>query len=152
MSIDAIAESDAAAMTDDEMETLLEEAGVGVLALSTDDLPYVLPMSFGYDGAATLYFVYLLFGTESRKETLTDRAGRARFVTFRAESMHEWRSVSLTGDVTAIDEGEWEALTETMDNAWHSDLFGSARPMRGVEGYRLDAEEWNGIQYGVVED
>lgn len=146
MSIDAIAESDAAAMTDDEMETLLEEAGVGVLALSTDDLPYVLPMSFGYDGAATLYFVYLLFGTDSRKAALSERADRARFLVYQADSMHDWQSVSLTGRLEAVDDDEWDALREAMQNAWYANVFSSAMPMRGVEGYRFQIDSWTGMQ------
>ncbi|MCU4716700.1 pyridoxamine 5'-phosphate oxidase family protein [Halapricum hydrolyticum] len=48
-------ESTAVSVTENQMRTLLEEEGTGILAFSTDDLPYILPMSFGYDGDSTLY-------------------------------------------------------------------------------------------------
>lgn len=150
MSIAAITESGIVSMDDDDIREFLTEQGFGVLALTDDEVPYLVPLSFGYDGESALYFVYLLFGTESRKETLTDRAGRGRFLTYRAKSMHEWQSASATGRLTAIGDDEWDELQETMENAWHSDLFASAEPMRGVEGYRFDIEDWTGVQYGTV--
>lgn len=147
MSIDAIVESSAASMSEDEMQALLTQEGVGTLALPTDDLPYVIPMSFGYDGESTLYFVFLLFGTDSRKEVLSDRSQRGRFLVYRAESVSEWQSVSLTGRITSVDDdGEWDALRDAMENAWHPNIFSAAAPMRGVEGYRFQIEEWTGIQ------
>ncbi|MFB6096112.1 MAG: pyridoxamine 5'-phosphate oxidase family protein [Haloferacaceae archaeon] len=147
MSIDEISESTPEAMTDEQIRTLLTEEGVGVLGLSTEDAPYMVPMSFGYDGDATLFFVFLLFGTESRKEILADRADRASFLVFDAESAHEWRSVSLTGSIRAVEDGEWPDVREAMENAWHPDLFSGASPMRGVEGYRFEIEEWTSIAH-----
>jgi len=138
-------------MDDEGIREFLTERGVGILALGGEDVPYQVPLSFGFDGDSSIYFVYLLFGTESRKEALTAETGRAHFLVFDATSMHEWRSVGATGHLAEIGEDEWGALQETMENAWHSDLFASADPMRGVSGYRFDVEEWSGVQYGVLE-
>lgn len=146
MSIDAIAESSADSMSEAEMGDLLESEGVGTLAFATEDLPYLLPISFGYDGESALYFVFLLFGSESRKETLANEAKRARFLTYRADSMYDWRSVSLAGRIELLEEGEWTELRSAMENAWHPNMFSAAHPTRGVEGYRFDIEEWSGIQ------
>lgn len=153
MSISTIVESGIVSMDDDEIGQFLTEQGVGVLGIHEEESPYLLPISFGYDGNDALYFVFLLFGTESRKEQLVEKTQRGSFLVYDAKSMHEWRSVTLSGDVVPIDEDdEWETLQETMENAWHPDLFSSAEPMRGVRGYRFEIDDWSGIQYGVVED
>ena len=146
MSIDAIAESTAASMSEGQMRELLEAKGVGTLGLSTGDLPYLVPISFGFDGDATLYFVFLLFGSESRKETLANEAERGRFLVYRAQSMSDWQSVSLTGRIDAVEEGDWDELRSAMENAWHPNVFSSAHPMRGVRGYRFEVDEWTGLQ------
>lgn len=145
MPLDAITESDTASMTDDEIAEFLTQEGVGTLALAGERLPYLVPMSFGYDGESALYFLFLLFGAESRKETLADKTQRGRFIVYRAESIHEWRSVSLTGRITAVDD-EWETLRSAMQNSWHPNLFSSASPMRGVHGYRFEITEWTGLK------
>jgi len=135
-------------MTDDEIRSFLTEQGVGVLAVAADDVPYVVPMSFGFDGDETLYFLFLLFGEASRKQTLCDRANRARLLAYSAESMHDWRSVITTGSVERVPEADWSELRTAMENAWHPDLFTAANPMRGVEGYRLQVDDWSGIRHG----
>lgn len=141
-------EGGTASMTDDEIRSFLLAEGVGVLALSTDGVPYVVPMSFGFDGESTLYFLFLLFGAESRKQTLCDRVDRARFLVYSAESMHDWRSVTTTGAIESVPEDDWGDLRAAMENAWHPDLFTAASPMRGVEGYRFRVEDWSGIRHG----
>lgn len=142
---DILAESSTERMSDDQIREFLLERGVGVLALVDADVPYVLPMSFGYDGGETLYFLFLLFGDETRKETLGDRAERASFTTYSVESKFEWRSVILVGELRAVPDSEWETLSEAMENAWHPNLFSSATPQRGIEGYRFEVDEWTGI-------
>lgn len=147
MTTEDFLESSADSMSDDQIQEFLTEQGVGILALPDEEIPYTVPMSFGYDGDSALYFLFLLFGTESRKETLSDRAHGARFVVYSAQSMYDWQSVSLTGQIRAVREDEWDELQSAMQNAWHPDLFSSASPMRGIQGYQLQIEEWTGIQH-----
>lgn len=152
MSVSAIVESGMVSMDDDQISEFMTQQGVGVLGVPDEEFPYLVPLSFGYDGDSAVYFVYLLFGTESRKEDLTEQAKRGRLLVYSARSMHEWQSVSVTGQIRGVDDDEWDTLQETMENAWHPDLFSSASPMRGVRGYRFDIDDWSGIQYGVVGD
>lgn len=147
MSTDELLESSADSMTDEQIQEFLTEQGVGILALPGEDIPYVVPMSFGYDGNSALYFIFLLFGTDSRKETLSDRAQRARFLVYRAQSMYDWQSVSLVGQISAVAEDEWDELQSAMQNAWHPNLFSSASPMRGIKGYQFQIDGWTGIQH-----
>lgn len=147
MSTDELLESSADSMTDEQVQEFLTEQGVGVLALPGSEIPYVVPMSFGYDGDSVLYFVFLLFGPDSRKETLSERGRAARFLVYRARSMYDWQSVSLAGQISAVAEDEWEELQSAMQNAWHPNLFSSASPMRGVKGYQFQIDEWTAIRH-----
>ncbi|MEF8843007.1 MAG: pyridoxamine 5'-phosphate oxidase family protein [Haloarculaceae archaeon] len=133
-------------MSESQMRTFLQKEGAGILAFPTEDLPYLIPMSFGYDGGSTLYFVFLLFGTESRKEKLANKTERGRFLVYRAESVYDWQSVCLTGHINTVGDDEWNALQNAMQNAWHPNIFSSAHPMRGIQGYRFEIESWAGIQ------
>jgi nitroimidazol reductase NimA-like FMN-containing flavoprotein (pyridoxamine 5'-phosphate oxidase superfamily) len=149
MSSQEVLESEAKQMSDEQIRSFLTAEGVGTLALSDEGVPYAVPMSFGYDGDSALYFLFLLFGTESRKERLSDRADRARFLVYHAESMHDWRSVSLVGEIEAVEDDCWDELQTAMENAWHPNLFSSASPMRGVRGYRFRIANWTGIHQAV---
>lgn len=151
MSLSVITESGIVPMDEDRMQKLLTDEGSGVLGIADDGVPYLLPMSFGYDGDETLYFVYVLFGEESRKETLTDAADRARFVVYGGDDRHEWQSVSLIGSLSRVDDDEWDDLREAMKNAQHADIFSTATPMRGIEGFRFEIEEWSGIRDGEMD-
>lgn len=147
MTIDQIERVGATEMDEAEIAALLEREGVGVLALNDDPVPYLLPMSFGYDGENALYFVFLVLGERSRKVDLSDRATRASFLVYTATSMHEWQSVMLTGTIDEVSDEEWSALRNTIgDNAWHPSLFSSADPMQGIRGYRFEIEEASGIK------
>jgi nitroimidazol reductase NimA-like FMN-containing flavoprotein (pyridoxamine 5'-phosphate oxidase superfamily) len=143
MSTDAFPESNVVSMNESQIRTLLEEEGVGILALPAEDLPYTIPMSFGYDGDSMLYFAFLLFGTESQKEDLANRADRARFLVYRAESVYDWQSVSLTGHISTVRDEDGNGFENAMQNAWHPNLISSAHPMRA---YRFEIESWTGIQ------
>ncbi len=146
MSIDEVRHSGAEQMDEAEIDRFLREEGVGVLVLPTQELPYVLPLSFGYDGDATLYFTYLLFGEESKKEAASDNAERARFLVYSATSMYEWRSVLLTGTIREVHDEEWDDLQAAMKNAWHPDLFAGANPMRGIKGYQFSITDHTSIK------
>lgn len=147
MPLDEVAESSPEPMTDARIREVLTEHGVGILGLVAGGAPYLVPMSFGYDGESALYFVFLLFGEQSRKETLAEREGEASFVVYSADSVHEWYSVRLTGHVEAVADDGWGQLREAMENAWHPDLFSAASPMRGTKGYRFRIDEWTGIHH-----
>ena len=135
-------------MTDEELRTFLTEQGVGILGLVDESVPYLVPMSFGFNGEETLYFVFLLFGSESRKEQLCDQHRRGRFLVYSADSFHDWQSVSLEGTIETVADEEWDALQDAMENAWHPDIFSAASPMRGIEGYQFRIDEWTAIQSG----
>lgn len=146
MSVDELGEVGLERMTDEEIRTFLGTRGFGVLGLPGEDVPYVIPMSFGFDGESSLYFTYIL-GESSRKEALTDRAERARFLVYEASSPYTWESVLLTGTVEPVDPEGWGDLSETLSSAWHPAIFDEASVSRGVRVYRFEAEELSGIRH-----
>jgi nitroimidazol reductase NimA-like FMN-containing flavoprotein (pyridoxamine 5'-phosphate oxidase superfamily) len=143
MTLDELGEYGMETMDDEEIQGFLSAQGTGVLGLPTDGAPYLLPLSFGFDGESTLYFTYLL-GAESRKEELTARADAATFLVYDAPSAFNWESVVLTGTISAVPEERREPVTES---AWRPDLFRRAVEAGEVEVYRFDVDEQVGIRH-----
>jgi hypothetical protein len=56
MTIDELGEYGMQQMDDEEIETFLELQSQGVLGLPTEGAPYLIPMSYGFDGGSHLYF------------------------------------------------------------------------------------------------
>lgn len=146
MSIDELTEYGMKRMDDDEIRTFLTGQGSGVLGLSADDAPYLVPLSFGFDGESRLYFTYAL-GSTSQKETLTDRADTASFLVYSVEGTFNWESVLLTGTIEELPEAQWPDHEAAMENAWHPDLLEAAHTSRGVKVYALTIDEQTGIKH-----
>ncbi|QCC50745.1 pyridoxamine 5'-phosphate oxidase family protein [Halapricum salinum] len=132
-------------MRREEIDTFLDSQSVGVLGLIDGPVPYLLPLSYGYDGES-LYFTYLL-GDESRKERLTDHSERASFLVYSAETRFNWRSVLLEGEFRKIPPHRWGDLGEVLEGAWRPELFQIASPSRNVKIYALDVDEVTGIKH-----
>lgn len=133
-------------MDDAEIRDFLNSQHAGVLGLPTEGVPYMLPLSYGFDGESSLYFTYAL-GTESEKETVTEQAEGARFLVYKAESPYTWQSVTVTGPIGAVPEETWDDLEEIVSDAWRPDLLAAAELSRGVRIYELTIEERSGIKH-----
>jgi uncharacterized protein len=146
MTVDELAEYGVNRMDDAEIRDFLLNQGMGVLGLPTEDTPYLLPMSYGFDGDSRLYFTYVL-GDDSRKDRLSDRSESAAFLAYSADTMFVWESVLLTGTLDEVPEDEWDDVREAMAVAWRPDLFREASRVEGVKVYRLEVEERSGIKH-----
>jgi nitroimidazol reductase NimA-like FMN-containing flavoprotein (pyridoxamine 5'-phosphate oxidase superfamily) len=146
MTVDELGEVGIERMNDREIREFLTSRGVGVLGLPAEDGPYLIPMSFGFDGDAALYFTFLV-GASSRKADLADRAERARFLVYDARSAFTWQSVVLTGEIDEVPPAEFEAVAETMHNAWRPALFEDAELTRGVSVYRFEVADRVGFKH-----
>jgi len=71
MTVSALEAAGLTRMDDGEIRSFLSNRRVGVLGLPTDDGPYMIPLSFGYDEEQTLYFTFV-GGPSSRKQTLAE--------------------------------------------------------------------------------
>lgn len=132
-------------MDDDEIGKFLSTQDVGVLGLQADDGPYLLPMSYGYDGDSSLYFTFVT-SSSSRKAQLADPDEPAKFLVYNASSMFAWESIILTGTVRTVPESEWDDLDELLEDVWHPDVFETAGELEGVEIYEFQAAGKTGIK------
>mgnify|MGYP006287160781 FL=1 len=146
MTIDDMAAYGLDRMSDDELRDFVSNQKMGVLGLPTAGAPYMLPMSFGYDGGSTLYFTFV-GGPDSRKRTLIDDADTARFLTYAAQSMFNWESAILTGSVQSVPEAEWDALEAVLGTAWRPEVFERATAVEDIAIYRFDVDDWSGIKH-----
>jgi hypothetical protein len=134
-------------MDEAEADELLHAAGVGVLSLARDGEAYGVPVSFGYDGDDRLYFVFVGFGEESRKEAFAAETERASFTAYDVGGTEDWRSVVVAGPVERVPEDGWDAAREALgDNAWYPSLFSTADPMRDLVLWSLRIEEKTGLR------
>jgi len=133
-------------MDDESIRAFLSNQKTGVLGLPTDDVPYLLPMSYGFDGESTLYFTFV-GGPDSRKRGLIERTERARFLSFSAQSPFNWESVLVTGTVEAIPGEEWGDVAPVLEAAWRPDVIEAAMETEEVTVYRFEADEWTGYKH-----
>jgi len=133
-------------MDDDDIRAFLTNQKMGVLGLPTEGVPYLLPMSFGFDDDATLYFTFV-GGPDSRKRGLMEQADEAGFLTYAAQSPFNWESVLLTGTVEAIPEDEWDDIVPVLEAAWRPDVIEAAMETEEVTVYRFSTDEWTGYKH-----
>jgi nitroimidazol reductase NimA-like FMN-containing flavoprotein (pyridoxamine 5'-phosphate oxidase superfamily) len=132
-------------MDDEAIEGFLSSRSIGVLGLPHGDVPYLLPLSFAYDGERSLYFTYLV-GPESRKQELSERADRAVFLVYDASSKFMWQSVQVTGTLTEVPATEWEDLEDVLADTWRPAIFEPTEYAGGIAVYRFDVTEWAGFK------
>jgi nitroimidazol reductase NimA-like FMN-containing flavoprotein (pyridoxamine 5'-phosphate oxidase superfamily) len=146
MSIAQLQEYGLEQMDDDAIRAFIDTQSTGVLGLPMDGAPYMLPMSFAFDGDSSLYFTYLL-GSSSRKAALTERADRARFLVYSVETMFNWESALLTGELTEVPEDEWSELEDLLTAAWRPELFRNASTSGNVKVYEFEIQSQSGIRH-----
>jgi nitroimidazol reductase NimA-like FMN-containing flavoprotein (pyridoxamine 5'-phosphate oxidase superfamily) len=146
MSLDELEAAGMVRMDDGEIRDFLRNQKTGVLGLPDEDGPYMIPMSYSYDGESRLYFSFVL-GASSRKEELSDRAERARFLVYQATSPFNWRSVVLDGTIAAVTDAEWDDLKEEISVVWRPELFERAEPTRGAQVYEFRVDDRVGIKH-----
>lgn len=133
-------------MTDDEIDTFLSNQGTAVLGLPSETGPYLLPLTYGYDGDSRLFFTYVL-GSSSRKERLSERADRATALVFRFDTPFNWQSVLLNGTIDELSATEWDTAIESYDGGWRPELFRDADLSRGITIYAFEIDDRSGIRH-----
>jgi hypothetical protein len=136
MAVDELDEFGLERMDDGEIGGFLSGQKTGVLGLPSPDGPYLLPISFGYDGDSSLYFTYVV-GDDSRKQRLSDEAGTASFLVYTIDSLYSWESVYLTGTLVERPESDWDELADVLEDVWRPDVFRSAQRVAVYE-FRID--------------
>ncbi len=146
MAVDELQAAGVERMDTAAIEAFVRSQKTGVLGLPAEQAPYLLPMSFGYDGEDRLYFSFFL-GSGSRKETLAEGAQAARFLIYHADSMFTWESVLFEGTLSPVPEAEHEAIASVLADTWRPALFDADRFSGGVRVYALDVTERSGLRH-----
>ncbi|EMA26425.1 pyridoxamine 5'-phosphate oxidase family protein [Haloarcula argentinensis] len=138
-----------AELEDSVIDEVLTERGVGVLSMAAEGVPYGVPLSFGYDGEDTLYFMFLGATTELRKETYAEQADVASFTTFDIGQDGAWRSVIVAGPLKRIEIDEWDSARESLaDNAYQSNLLSEYELQENPNVWALKVQERSGRAVG----
>ena len=132
-------------MDDDDVAAFLSSESVGVLGLPTEGAPFLLPMSFGFDGDDALYFTFVL-GGKSRKRRLTRAADVAQFLVYSTRSKFTWESVQLTGTIEQVPESEWDDLADVLAGTWRPATFEEAVTAGDIEIYRFLIQQREGFR------
>ncbi|AUG49298.1 hypothetical protein BVU17_17160 [Haloarcula taiwanensis] len=134
---------------DSVIDEVLAESGVGVLSMAAEGVPYGVPLSFGYDGEDTLYFVFLGATTELRKETYAEQTDVASFTTFDIGPAGAWRSVIVAGPLNRIEIDEWDTARESLAaNAYQSNLLSEYELQENPNVWALEIRERSGRAVG----
>jgi nitroimidazol reductase NimA-like FMN-containing flavoprotein (pyridoxamine 5'-phosphate oxidase superfamily) len=146
MTIETLIASGVEAMDREEIRQFLSNQGFGVLGLTAEEVPYMLPMSFGYDGEDRLYFTYVI-DEDSEKERLTAEADRAAFLVYDAPAAFQWQSVALTGTINHLPPDRWDEFQAVRANAWQPDIFKDAEAEATVRVYQFHIEDQEGYKH-----
>jgi len=149
MTIDELEAYGMERMDDEEIEQFLSMQSMGVLGLPTEDEPYLLPMSYGFDGGSRLYFFYLV-GEESRKAELSERSESASFLVYSAETAFHWRSVVLAGTLRELSEDESETVTDAQTPTWRPKLIQAASETERTRFWEFSIEDATGIRHDAL--
>ncbi|MFC6871969.1 pyridoxamine 5'-phosphate oxidase family protein [Halobellus marinus] len=143
------------AMSKPEIAAFLERQGHGVLSLG-GEIPYSLPISFGYDVFENRCIFQLLFPTDSRKRDRLEDTTGVSLVSYEWNDIDDWRSVVITGALCQIDDESPAVMGASEVFAEHASVAGLSgfnRPMEELdaEWYELDIEEMSGRHSPPVE-
>lgn len=133
-------------MRDEEITTFLDSQSVGVLGLPAEAAPYLLPISYAFDGDSALYFTYVL-GEDSQKETLTEQTEQARFLLYSADTMFNWESVLLEGTFDELRPSRWGDISDLLEDVWRPEVFNTSKTARNVKIYEFRVSERSGIKH-----
>jgi len=61
--------------------------------------------------------------------------------------MYNWQSALLTGTLSEVPESDWDALEETLSDAWRPSLIETATLSGDVAVFELSIEERTGIKH-----
>lgn len=149
MTIDELEDHGVEQMDEAEIREFLANRGVGVLGLPTDELPYMLPISYGFDGETNLYFTYVV-GETSQKALLSEETAAASFLVFDVGSETLWTSVGLEGTLSRVPDHEVEALEDDLEAPSRPDALEAASESGETRVYRFWIQNTTGIKHSGV--
>ncbi|MFP8953704.1 pyridoxamine 5'-phosphate oxidase family protein [Natrialbaceae archaeon A-arb3/5] len=148
MTVDELTEYGMERMDDDDIVRFLSTQSLGVLGLPTEATPYLIPMSYGFDGESRLYFGFVT-GSQSRKADLSEQTDSATFLVYSAETMFHWRSVLMTGTLRKLPPEASSKAADVEGPMWRPELFETMTKTEGNQYYELQIDEWTGLRHAI---
>jgi nitroimidazol reductase NimA-like FMN-containing flavoprotein (pyridoxamine 5'-phosphate oxidase superfamily) len=138
----------------DEIETVLEENGLGVLAFDGGQHPYPVPVAFGHDAATDLFVVQLEGGADSYKHRCLTHNPNVGFTVYEeTEPGAAWRSVIVQGRLVEISYQEAEAafasLARNTQGAPNPVLWDGTADSTDLTPYELDVATRSGREFVI---
>lgn len=133
-------------MSDEETTTFLGRQETGVLALAREDVPYAIPISYGFDADAREFYMRLVSTPESEKRKFLASEPQARLVVYD-EVDDVYRSVIAIGPLERIDPSELSVDEIQQYGEAKRPLFEIWPQQKGeldIELYRLQPESLSG--------
>ncbi|MEA5386398.1 pyridoxamine 5'-phosphate oxidase family protein [Haloarculaceae archaeon H-GB11] len=96
-------------MDAEELAAFLSSHGHGVLSFG-GDVPYGIPVSFGYDPAERRCILQLVFHHDSKKRDYVEESDAASLCAYDWQGPDDWRSVVLSGSLEEIPDDTPEAV------------------------------------------
>lgn len=123
-------------LSDAAIDSVLKQVGFGFLGLARDDRPYVIPMSFGYDGED----LYFQMNSSGRKFDYIEPGALASFTTVHVDQ-ETGTSTSVVVEGTMDEVPEPEA-THAMEALAANANFGTDLAVWGVPLQEADLAEY----------
>ncbi|MFD1684580.1 pyridoxamine 5'-phosphate oxidase family protein [Halobellus litoreus] len=135
-------------MSDADVAEFLTRQGHGVLSFG-GEVPYGLPVSFGYDVLENRCIFQLVFHEGSEKQARLDDSPYVSLVSYEWNGPGDWRSVVITGTLAPIEDTAPAALDASEVFAEYASVAGLSvfdRPSNELnpEWYELTIDELNG--------
>lgn len=136
-------------MSQEGIEKMLKQEGIGVLSMASEGTPYSIPISFGYDDDR-LYFLLVGHSEQGRKMRFAEWTEEASFLVFNVNSDSGWRSAIVSGPLDRITPGKWDRAREAMaDNAYRPDLLTAVDVQADPRVWELTITEKSGRAVGT---
>jgi nitroimidazol reductase NimA-like FMN-containing flavoprotein (pyridoxamine 5'-phosphate oxidase superfamily) len=136
---------------DSDIEAILRRETDGVLAFASDDEPYAIPISFGYDGAWVV-FQFSKADAGEKMRFIEDNP-EVVLVVYDTNPNHSVESVVARGTIRKVpDEHERAAFGTLQENAefpLDGSIWGQPPEDSAMELYMLEPHEITGRSYGT---
>ncbi|MFC6722288.1 pyridoxamine 5'-phosphate oxidase family protein [Halobacteriaceae archaeon SHR40] len=143
-------------MSRSEVDDFLSNTETGVISLAQEDDPYSLPISYGYDADAGIFYMRLVSTPDSQKRAFLGSEPQVRLVVYdENDDGTLYRSVVAAGVLDEIDPTEMsieeiEQYGETRRPLF--EIWGAEKDELDIQLYRLDPSELTGRRTEIDRD
>lgn len=130
-------------LDDYEIETFLQERGLGVLGLAAGCEAYTLPIAFAYDDAADRCILRFVMGQESLKRESVRETELASLTVSAWHDENDWKSVVVRGPIRRVPDD---------DLAQAAALFSDVGKEAALDVFNEPISEYETVWYELAVD